>query len=80
MAQTDYKALLATRMERDFSKWAGQGTIPEREVYRFLHTMKGTAGTIGMMELADFCARELDAFSEHSTELLAVDSLAGFMS
>ncbi|ALS75784.1 diguanylate cyclase [Planococcus rifietoensis] len=80
MAQTDYKALLATRMERDFSKWAGQGTIPEREVYRFLHTMKGTAGTIGMMELSEFCARELDVFSEHSTELLAVDSLEGFMS
>ncbi|WP_404466945.1 diguanylate cyclase [Planococcus rifietoensis] len=80
MAQTDYKALLANRMERDFSKWAAQGTIQEREVYRFLHTMKGTAGTIGMMGLSEFCASELDAFSEHSTELLDVDSLTGFMS
>jgi len=80
LAQTDYKALLASRMERDFSKWAAQGEIQEREVYRFLHTMKGTAGTIGMMELSDFCATELDAFSEHSTELLTVDSLTGFMS
>lgn len=80
MAQTDYKALLANRMERDFSKWAAQGAIQEREVYRFLHTMKGTAGTIGMMELSEFCASQLDAFSEQSSELLAVDSLEGFMS
>ncbi|MEZ0481510.1 diguanylate cyclase [Planococcus sp. SSTMD024] len=80
MAQTDYKALLANRMERDFSKWAAQETVQEREVYRFLHTMKGTAGTIGMMELSDFCASKLDAFSEQSSELLAVDSLQGFMS
>ncbi|MBU9671820.1 diguanylate cyclase [Planococcus sp. CP5-4] len=80
MAQTDYKALLANRMERDFSKWAAQGEIQEREVYRFLHTMKGTAGTIGLMGLSDFCTSQLDSFSENSTVLLPVNSLEGFMS
>ncbi|MGM0896547.1 MAG: diguanylate cyclase [Bacillota bacterium] len=80
LAQTDYKTLLANRLERDFSKWTAQGDIQEREVYRFLHTMKGTAGTIGMMELSDFCASRLDAFSENSSALLPVDSLTGFMS
>lgn len=79
LAQTDYKALLATRMERDFSKWTAQGDIQEREVYRFLHTMKGTAGTIGMSGLSDFCASQLDTFSEHSTALLPVESLSAFM-
>lgn len=79
MAQTDYKALLANRMERDFSKWAAQGTLQESEVYRFLHTMKGTAGTIGMAELSDFCAVQLDSFSEHSTSPLSADSLEELM-
>lgn len=79
MAQTDYKALLASRMERDFSKWRDQGEIQEREVYRFLHTMKGTAGTIGLMELSNFCAARLDEFSEHSNALLPAGSLDDLM-
>lgn len=79
LAQTDYKALLANRMERDFSKWAAQGTLQESEIYRFLHTMKGTAGTIGMAELSDFCAVQLDSFSEHSTSPLSAASLEELM-
>lgn len=80
MAKTDYKVLLANRMERDFSKWATQGDIQEREIYRFLHTMKGTAGTIGLMGLSDFCTSQIDSFSENSTVLLPVNSLEGLMS
>lgn len=80
LAQTDYKVLLANRMERDFSKWNAQGEIQEREIYRFLHTMKGTAGTIGLMGLSDFCTSQIDSFSEDSTVLLPVSSLEGLMS
>lgn len=80
MSPTNYKALLADRMERDFLKWNVQGELPEQEVYRFLHTMKGTAGTIGLMELSDFCGTQLEQFSEESVALLPVDSVKNIMS
>ncbi|HSP22283.1 MAG TPA: diguanylate cyclase [Planococcus sp. (in: firmicutes)] len=80
MSPINYKALLATRIEQDFSKWLGQQHVQEREVYRFLHTMKGTAGTIGLMELSEFCGTQLEFFAEDSTALLPVDSLKTFMS
>ncbi|MGE6369365.1 diguanylate cyclase [Planococcus kocurii] len=79
MAPTNYKVLLSDRVEQDFSKWFKQKEIQEREVYRFLHTMKGTAGTIGLMELSDFCGTQLEHFSEDSVRLLPVDSLEEFM-
>lgn len=79
MAPKNYKILLSDRVEQDFSKWFKQKEIQEREVYRFLHTMKGTAGTIGLMELSDFCGTQLEHFSEDSVRLLPVDSLEEFM-
>lgn len=79
MAKTNYKALLANRMDQDFSKWLAQPYIQEREVYRFLHTMKGTAGTIGLMELSEFCGQQLNSFAEDNTALLPVGSLEPLM-
>ncbi len=75
MASTNYKAMLANRMEQDFSKWRTQQHVQEREVYRFLHTMKGTAGTIGLMELSEFCGKQLEFFAEDSTAVLPIESL-----
>ncbi|WP_033541123.1 response regulator [Planococcus sp. CAU13] len=79
MARTDYKAMLANRMEQDFSGWHAQQHVLEREVYRFLHTMKGTAGTIGLMELSGFCGKQLEFFAEDSTAVLPVESLNPLM-
>lgn len=79
MSPINYKAMLATRMEQDFSKWTAQQHVQEREIYRFLHTMKGTAGTIGLMELSRFCGAQMAFFTENSTTLLPADSLHSFM-
>ncbi|WP_271853243.1 diguanylate cyclase [Planococcus maritimus] len=79
MAQTDYKALLADRTERDFAKWTTLQMVPEKEIYRFLHTMKGTAGTIGLMDLSEFCSKNLDAYSDSSTDSLPIESLQAMM-
>lgn len=79
MAKTDYKAMLADRMEQNFSKWLTQGHVQEREVYQFLHTMKGTSGTIGLMELSEYCGKKLEFFAEDSTALLPVQSLNPLM-
>ncbi|WP_341962667.1 diguanylate cyclase [Planococcus maritimus] len=79
MAQTDYKALLADRTERDFAKWTTLQMVPEKEIYRFLHTMKGTAGTIGLTDLSEFCSKHLDAYSDSSTDSLPIESLQAMM-
>lgn len=79
MARTNYKTMLANRTEQEFSNWLAQLHIQEREIYRFLHTMKGTAGTIGLMELSEFCGKQLDFFSEDSTATRPVQSLNSLM-
>lgn len=79
MAPTKYKAMLANRTEQNFSKWHAQQQVQEQEVYRFLHTMKGTAGTIGLMALSDFCGKQLEFFAEDSTAVLPVQSLVPLM-
>jgi diguanylate cyclase (GGDEF)-like protein len=71
--------MLANRMKQDFSQWEAQQYVQEREVYRFLHTMKGTAGTIGLMELSEHCGAELASFSEDSTAVLPLQSMEYFM-
>lgn len=80
LSRTNYKLMLSERMEKDFSKWVKQQEVPERDMYRFLHTMKGTAGTIGLMDLSVFCGTQLEAFAEDSDTLLPADSLQDLMS
>ncbi|HSI67827.1 MAG TPA: diguanylate cyclase [Planococcus sp. (in: firmicutes)] len=80
MSQKNYKVLLADRTERDFSKWADQDAVSEQEIYRFLHKMIGTAGTVGLKELSDYCVTQIDYFSEDSQKLLSSVSLEHFIS
>ena len=79
MARNDYRAMLSKRMEKDFSSWFEQEHIQERELYRFFHTMKGTAGTIGMGGLSDFCASQPETLSETSSAIISVHSLKNFI-
>ncbi|MEM1505120.1 diguanylate cyclase [Domibacillus sp. 8LH] len=79
MARNDYQAMLSKRMEKEFSSWFEQDHIQERDLYRFLHTMKGTAGTIGMGEMSAFCASQLETLSEASEATIPVRSLKNFI-
>ncbi|KMY52349.1 diguanylate cyclase [Peribacillus loiseleuriae] len=53
--------------------------IPQRDVYRFLHSIKGTAGTIqlgGLMQVSDRLLLELD---ENSKKVWELDELRNFL-
>ncbi|MGX2960051.1 GGDEF domain-containing response regulator [Peribacillus sp. JNUCC 23] len=53
--------------------------IPQREVYRFLHSVKGTAGTIqlgGLMQVSD---RLLSVLDENSEKVWELDELRSFL-
>ncbi|OES46700.1 GGDEF domain-containing response regulator [Domibacillus iocasae] len=79
MARNDYRAMLSKRMEKEFSSWFDQEHIHERDLYRFLHTIKGTAGTIGMDDMSSFCSSQLENLSETSSALIPVRSLKNFI-
>lgn len=79
MARNDYRVMLSKRMEKDFSTWFEKEHILERELYSFLHTMKGTAGTIGMDDLSSFCAAQLETLSESGDAVIPVRSLKNFI-
>ncbi|WP_235179023.1 GGDEF domain-containing response regulator [Bacillus cihuensis] len=53
--------------------------IPQRDVYRFLHSIKGTAGTIqlgGLMQVSDRLLLDLD---ENSQKVWELDELRNFL-
>ncbi|WP_256761150.1 diguanylate cyclase [Cohnella sp. WQ 127256] len=59
-----YKALLEQRIKMTFQEWSIRASVEEREVYRFLHNLKGTAGTIGMKELERVAEQKLQLYSD----------------
>lgn len=79
MRKKSYQQMLQERVEKTFSTWREQGIILEDELYRFIHTLKGTSGTIGMKAVADFCSSQLEILSEDNQTKIPVDSLENFM-
>lgn len=75
MSQKKYQDMLAERTERNFQEWKERGSLTERELYYFLHKLKGTSGTIGLEELSLFCASQLEILSSSNDTKLPVTSL-----
>jgi two-component system cell cycle response regulator len=61
-----YKRLVEERIINSFKEWADSDSVEEKEIYRFLHNLKGTAGTIGMAETEKKADQLLDLFSQTS--------------
>ncbi|RNB71196.1 hypothetical protein EDM52_16065 [Brevibacillus invocatus] len=56
-----YRDTLIHNIHKQLEAWFDQtGPIPHEELYRFLHSLKGTAGTIGLQDLADVAQVLLD--------------------
>jgi two-component system cell cycle response regulator len=66
MEMNKYKELIKQRVRDTFTQWSSKDRIDEREIYRFLHNLKGTAGTLGMNDLCQEAESKLLLFSEHS--------------
>lgn len=73
-----YRRLLAEKVETSFAQWDEKKVIPEAELYRFLHTLKGTAGTIGLQDLAEFCTAHLEILTSDDDAGIPVSSLKKF--
>ncbi|QSF43080.1 GGDEF domain-containing response regulator [Paenibacillus tianjinensis] len=69
MTTRKYKALVEQRTRETLEKWSGQQYVGEREIYRFLHNLKGTAGTVGLDRVERFASSTLLYFSDHSDKV-----------
>ena len=61
-----YQKLFITRIAEKFQRWEQQSSISEKELYRFLHSIKGTAGSIGLdvvSTYADSLLKNIDEFT-----------------
>lgn len=63
-----YKQLIQQRIMQTMDEWSNQDSVEEQEIHRFFHNLKGTSGTIGLIEVEKFSdAKEL-LFSETSSK------------
>lgn len=56
-----YREALMTQIHRQLEAWFDHnGPLPHEELYRFLHSLKGTSGTIGLTDLSQLSQTLLD--------------------
>lgn len=75
-----YQQMIYKRIYDMFQKWDELDTIFEQEMYRFLHTVKGTAGSIGLKELSDIASEKLESLEETSKKQWHKDEWKGYLS
>lgn len=57
------------RVKKTVEDWKNKGIVHEYEMYHFLHSIKGTAGTIGMVKLSEEAEALLDYTDAESEKL-----------
>lgn len=69
MTTRKYKDLVEQRTRQTLEEWWKAPALEEKEIHRFLHNLKGTAGTVGLKEMARFAEQQLPAFHDESARL-----------
>ncbi len=78
MGNDKYRKLLAENIEKTFTQWDARMIINESELYSFLNTVKGTADTIELSNLTDFCESHLEILSPYDGDEIPIASLKNF--
>lgn len=66
MVTEKYHQMIYNRIHENFQKWDKYDFILEKELYTFLHNLKGTAGSIGLDELTIIASEKLEMLNETS--------------
>lgn len=64
METAKYHRMVYTRICENLQKWDNSDFVREDELYSFLHTLKGTAGSIGLHELTSIASEKLELLNE----------------
>lgn len=65
METKKYKKMFYKQLEEKFQQWENQEFITEQELYTFLHSFKGTAGTIGLSDLTTISNQKIKPLKEN---------------
>gem|GEM_PF-1717645 len=77
-----YQDALRASIQDQLESWRNMtdGTVPYEDLYRFLHTVKGTSGTIGMTAVSDTARSLMEELSRYGGRPLTVRELQGLLS
>ncbi|WP_379150774.1 diguanylate cyclase [Paenibacillus sp. sgz5001063] len=64
MTTRKYKELVEQRTRQTLQAWSTQDVVSEKDIYRFLHNLKGTAGTVGLFKIEKLADSTLLYFTE----------------
>lgn len=77
-----YKVLLFQKIKRQMKEWFEKEPYPSvknEEVYRFLHSIKGTAGSIELMGLHQLASKLMEVIEETSDKEWEKEELTDFL-
>lgn len=66
-----YQQLFLQKLNTALMEWNKRDHITQQELYRFLHTMKGTSASIGLDAYSAFAAAKLESLSDADDRLWA---------
>lgn len=75
-----YQNMIYKRMNDTFQKWEGLDFIHEHDIYSFLHSLKGTAGSIGLNELSTVASEKIETLTENSDKQWSKDTWKNYLS
>lgn len=79
MTTQKYKDMVEQRTRKTLQIWTEQSEVTEKDIYRLLHNLKGTAGTIGLFEVEQCAERTLVYFSEDSSKVWTVEEWGDYL-
>lgn len=59
-----YVKMMTNQLQNKSNDWKEQRTVKESDMYRFLHSLKGTAGTIGLTAVQEQAEKKEASFDE----------------
>jgi two-component system cell cycle response regulator len=79
MTTQKYKDMVEERTKQTLQEWTEQSEVKERDIYRFLHNLKGTSGTVGLPEIEQFADATLPYFMESSLKTWSVEEWGEYL-
>ncbi|CAH1054916.1 diguanylate cyclase [Paenibacillus pseudetheri] len=79
MTTQKYKDMVEERTKQTLQEWSELSGVNEKDIYRFLHNLKGTAGTVGLQEVEQFANATLPYFMESSLKSWSIEEWGEYL-
>ncbi|WP_449602882.1 GGDEF domain-containing response regulator [Paenibacillus sp. Marseille-Q9583] len=79
MTTQKYKNMVEERTKQTLQEWSELSEVNEKDIYRFLHNLKGTAGTVGLQEVEQYADATLPYFMESSLKSWSIEEWGDYL-